>query len=224
MPTPVFALLVLAGAALYFMNPEERARLLRLVGDGVRKAMRAAASTDSTQEPFEAFLRARTRWAVVTPIVAAVHLVVFVLIVMGPSPIGLSETLIAWGGNVATRTAAGEWWRLVSATFVHGGVLHLVVVLWGLVPPGLILERAVGRSAFAAIYLASAVVSSVVSLWTVSPMSVTVGASGAVLGVYGLLKLTVGIRLTAEQEHRGAGLSIHNIRANPEEDVRSFGT
>lgn len=192
MPTPVFALLVLAGAALYFMNPEERARLLRLVGDGVRKAMRAAASTDSTQEPFEAFLRARTRWAVVTPIVAAVHLVVFVLIVMGPSPIGLSETLIAWGGNVATRTAAGEWWRLVSATFVHGGVLHLVVVLWGLVPPGLILERAVGRSAFAAIYLASAVVSSVVSLWTVSPMSVTVGASGAVLGVYGLLIASLG--------------------------------
>ncbi len=44
------------------------------------------------------------------------------------------------------------------------------------------------------------------------------------LGVYGLLKLTVGIRLTAEQEHRGADLSIHNIRANPEEDVRSFGT
>ena len=44
------------------------------------------------------------------------------------------------------------------------------------------------------------------------------------LGVYGLLKLTVGIRLTAEEEHRGADLSIHNIRANPEEDVRSFGS
>lgn len=44
------------------------------------------------------------------------------------------------------------------------------------------------------------------------------------LGVYGLLKLTVGIRLTPEQEHRGADLSIHKIRANPEEDVRSFGS
>ncbi len=44
------------------------------------------------------------------------------------------------------------------------------------------------------------------------------------IGVYGLLKLTVGIRLTPEEEHRGADLSIHNIRANPEEDVRSFGS
>jgi Amt family ammonium transporter len=44
------------------------------------------------------------------------------------------------------------------------------------------------------------------------------------IGVYGVLKLTVGIRLTAEEEHRGADLSIHKIRANPEEDVRSFGS
>jgi Amt family ammonium transporter len=40
------------------------------------------------------------------------------------------------------------------------------------------------------------------------------------LAVYGLLKATVGIRLSPEEEHRGADLSIHNIRANPEEDVR----
>ena len=44
------------------------------------------------------------------------------------------------------------------------------------------------------------------------------------IGVYGVLKLTVGIRLTPEEEHRGADLSIHKIRANPEEDVRSFGS
>jgi Amt family ammonium transporter len=45
---------------------------------------------------------------------------------------------------------------------------------------------------------------------------------GLVVGivVYGLLRITVGIRLTPEQEHRGADLAIHSIRANPEEDVR----
>jgi Amt family ammonium transporter len=40
------------------------------------------------------------------------------------------------------------------------------------------------------------------------------------LAVYGLLKATVGIRLSPDEEQRGADLSIHNIRANPEEDVR----
>jgi Amt family ammonium transporter len=44
------------------------------------------------------------------------------------------------------------------------------------------------------------------------------------LGVYGVLKAMVGIRLTADEELRGADLTIHKIRANPEEDVRSFGT
>jgi ammonium transporter, Amt family len=44
------------------------------------------------------------------------------------------------------------------------------------------------------------------------------------LGVYGVLKLTVGLRLTPDEERRGADLSIHKIRANPEEDVRTFST
>ena len=44
------------------------------------------------------------------------------------------------------------------------------------------------------------------------------------LGVYAVLKATVGIRLTADEELRGADLTIHKIRANPEGDVRSFGT
>jgi Amt family ammonium transporter len=44
------------------------------------------------------------------------------------------------------------------------------------------------------------------------------------VAVYGLLKVTVGIRLTPEEEHRGADLSIHKIRANPEEDLRTFAT
>jgi membrane associated rhomboid family serine protease len=192
MPTPVFALLVLAGAALYFMNAEERTRLTRSVVTGVGQAVRAAGSSYSSHEPFEEFLRVRTRWVVVTPIIAAGYVVVFTLMVLDPPAIGLPETLIAWGGNIATRTAAGEWWRLVAATFVHGGVLHLAVAIGGLVPLGLILERAVGHVAFAAIYLAAAVVSSVVALWTVSPMSVTVGASGAVLGIYGLLLASLG--------------------------------
>lgn len=187
MPIPVFALLVLAGAALYFMNAEERTRLARTVAAGLNQGMRAATSTFSSREPFEEFLRARTRWVVVTPMVAAIHLGVFTLMVMDAPAIGLTETLTAWGGNVATRTADGEWWRLLSATFVHGGALHLAATICGLVPLGLILERAVGRIAFAAIYLASAILASVVTLWTASPMSVNVGASGAVLGVYGLL-------------------------------------
>jgi Amt family ammonium transporter len=40
--------------------------------------------------------------------------------------------------------------------------------------------------------------------------------------IYGLLKATLGIRLTAEEEYRGADLSIHHIGAYPEEEVPAF--
>jgi Amt family ammonium transporter len=52
--------------------------------------------------------------------------------------------------------------------------------------------------------------------------SVFGSAFGLAIGlvVYGLLKATIGIRLAPEEERQGADLSIHKIRANPEEDVR----
>lgn len=192
MPIPLFALLVLGGAALYFMNPDERARLGGTIAEKLRLAVRAATATDSAREPFEAFLRQRTSRVIVTPLIAAVHVLVFALMVWDASPLDQPETLIAWGASVGTRTAAGEWWRLASATFVHGGVLHLSATLCGLVPLGLVLERAVGRAALAAIYLAAGLIASVASLWTASPMTVIAGASGAVLGIYGLLLASLG--------------------------------
>ena len=62
-------------------------------------------------------------------------------------------------------------------------------------------------------------------LWIgVGVAALTGAAFGLLTGfvVYGLLELVVGIRLSPEAEHRGADLSIHHIRANPEEDVRGF--
>jgi Amt family ammonium transporter len=53
--------------------------------------------------------------------------------------------------------------------------------------------------------------------------SIAGSAFGFLVGfaVYGVLKTTVGIRLTADQEHRGADLTIHNIRANPEAELQA---
>ncbi|MEQ8376132.1 MAG: ammonium transporter, partial [Roseibium aggregatum] len=60
----------------------------------------------------------------------------------------------------------------------------------------------------------------------VSPVSQVIGtvlgavyALGAGLAVYGILKTTMGLRLSQEDEHRGADLSIHKISANPEHDL-----
>ena len=47
-------------------------------------------------------------------------------------------------------------------------------------------------------------------------------ALGAGLLVYGIIKRVTGLRLTEEQEMRGADLSIHKIGANPESDIRGL--
>ena len=97
------------------------------------------------------------------------------------------QTLIGWGVNYAPRTTNDEWWRLAGSMFVHGNIFHFATTMAALVSLGVILERAVGRIAFAAVYLAAGLLASVVSLWTTSPTSVSFGASGAVFGLYGLL-------------------------------------
>ena len=187
MATPLFALLVLSGAALYFMTAAERKRLagtvLRAIHDAVRAMMHPPASAD----PFNTVLRTRTRWAIVTPLLVAAHVAVFTMMLFGAGAFGDIQTSIDWGANYAPRTTNNEWWRLIAATFVHAGVLHLAATIAGLLPLGLVLERAVGRVAFATTYVGAAVLASIVSLWTTSAISVSFGGSGGVFGLYGLL-------------------------------------
>src|SRR5688572_10283726 len=73
----------------------------------------------------------------VTPILIAANITIFVLIQFTPHSLSDPNTLIGWGGNFGPRTANGEWWRLVTALFVHAGWLHLLANLVGLLQLGL---------------------------------------------------------------------------------------
>jgi len=80
--------------------------------------------------------------------------------------------------------AEGEWYRLVSGGFLHGSLLHLgfnMYVLWIL---GKQLEPALGQVAFAAVYFASMLAGSL-GVMVLEPDALTVGASGAVFGLFG---------------------------------------
>ena len=180
----VFVVVVL-GFALRAMSPEERVQFGRTVLSGLVFIKDAIAKPPSGGEGFYAALKARTRWTLVTPAIVATYLVVFVLLA-GSGDLGDPRTIISWGGSIGPRTTNGEWWRLGAATFVHVGVIHLVAELAGLVQVGLVVERLVGRLAFAVVYAASGVLAGVWSL-TLHPVSVQAGAAGAIFGVYGLL-------------------------------------
>ncbi len=122
----------------------------------------------------------------VTPILMHLNLVLFLLIViagLGFLSFG-SDDLLTWGANYRPLTVRGQWWRLLTSTFLHGGAMHLFMNLYGLMFVGLFLEPVLGRAKLLLIYLLTGVVASLASLlWYTA--TVSVGASGAIFGLYG---------------------------------------
>ena len=185
LPMVVFLSVVL-GLALRGMTPEDRVRFGRAMLAGLRFMRDAVTKPPSGGEPFHEALTAQTRWALVSPMLAGTSVSVFVFMLLGSGELADPQTLIDWGGSIGPRTTNGEWWRLATAMFVHLSVLHLFAYAAGLVQIGLLVERLVGPFAFAAVYAASGLLA---GLWMLSahPVSVSVGAAGAVFGIYGLL-------------------------------------
>ncbi len=95
--------------------------------------------------------------------------------------------LLDWGANWGPLTATGGgWWRLLAAAFLHFTIFHLLCNLFALWQAGLLAERLFGNWFFLALYLGTALVSSLASLHR-HPTIISAGASGAVFGVYGAL-------------------------------------
>lgn len=188
-------LIVIVGAAAYkITSPEDRARYLVIARAAVQDVVRAARKRRPEYDAFQDALGARTQYALVTMALVGVNVAVVGFMLFGATSMSDPGTLVHWGASLGTRTTNGEWWRLVTASFVHLGLLHLLIdgaILWQL---GAVLERLVGRLAFTAVYLSAGVFASLVNLSS-HPIAVTVGAPGAIFGLYGLLIASLGWQL-----------------------------
>lgn len=79
-----------------------------------------------------------------------------------------------------------QWWRLITAMFLHGGMLHIICNMYTLYIIGPQVERFYGKIKFSIIYFGSGIASSLLSL-IFRPNSISVGASGAIFGLFGAL-------------------------------------
>lgn len=79
-----------------------------------------------------------------------------------------------------------EWWRLLSAMFLHGGMTHLLMNMFSLYIVGRPAQIYFEKRAFLAIYFFAGLIGAVASL-AVHPQSVGIGASGAIFGIFGAL-------------------------------------
>jgi len=89
------------------------------------------------------------------------------------------------GALQGLAVADGELWRLITSGFLHGGLLHLAFNMYLLYVLGQMLEPALGRVQFGALYLTSLLCGSFGALALTNPAVLTVGASGAVFGLMG---------------------------------------
>lgn len=186
--------------ALNVLSSDDQLRLV----EALRQRLASAPGDASAPPPrsalheahrFEADLKARTPVPWACHAFAAINIAVWgITLSLGADPLNPSAgQLLAWGGNAASEVQRGALWRLLTATFLHSGALHLALNMVGLWAIGTTVERLFGHRLFVLVYLASALVGSGLSLHMSAQKAVSVGASGAVFGLAGAL-LTVVLR------------------------------
>lgn len=109
----------------------------------------------------------------------------------GPYPDALSE----WGGkNSVLILEDAQWWRLLTPILLHAGVIHLLCNVAVQIEAGAFFEQEWGSFRWLVVYLASAVGSSILSV-IVMPNAVSVGSSGALMGLFGAKLAEVTLRV-----------------------------
>jgi membrane associated rhomboid family serine protease len=128
---------------------------------------------------------ARSHVAVVTRTLIAINVGVYLAeLVSGAGINGDSGWIFEKGVLFGPWVAQGDWWRLMTAAFLHYGPIHLglnMLALWWL---GSAVELALGRWRYLAVYLVSGLAGSAGAL-LLDPTAATVGASGAIFGILG---------------------------------------
>ncbi len=123
-----------------------------------------------------------------TKILIGINLAVFIAVQVHESLLTDIVLLGAWPPSPFTPTqgvAGGEWYRMVTSMFTHQEIWHIafnMLSLWWLGGP---LEAALGRARYLALYLVSGLAGSALAYLLASPSTATLGASGAIFGLFG---------------------------------------
>ena len=127
-------------------------------------------------------------WPPVTSGLIAINVIVFLAMVFGgvsvmdPNP----QELFRWGANFGPVSLILQPWRLLTANYIHIGILHIALNMWGLWSLGNLAERIFGGWTYFVIYTLCGLTGSLASAWR-NPPILSAGASGAIFGIAGAL-------------------------------------
>jgi membrane associated rhomboid family serine protease len=133
----------------------------------------------------------------VTKILVAVNIAVFIAQQIGGAPFDdrlvLASKFYNNGLGESIGVAYGQWYRLLTAMFLHVGIWHIAINMISLYIIGIQLERMIGRSRFVATYFVTGLAGSAASYLFLPRLGASEGASGAIFGLVGAL-LVLGWR------------------------------
>ena len=122
----------------------------------------------------------------ITSIIIIINIIMYIITVAMGGP--TVSNLVELGGLVPVLVKNGEIYRLVASGFLHGSLMHFVFnVFFGLLVLSSALERIIGSKKFLLIYLGSLVLSALAITYITDPLTITIGASGAIYGAMGSL-------------------------------------
>lgn len=140
----------------------------------------------------ESFCKYLRLYPVVSTIVA-IHIVLYLCTIL---PIFPNMWFIETLSGVNLYIAEGEFWRLITPTFMHSGFSHMLFNSVSLVIFGPALERMIGSARFLFVYLLSGFIANVATFW-LEPLTYThVGSSGAIFGLFGYYLSIIMFRKT----------------------------
>ena len=145
--------------------------------------------------------RQRSATPVVTYALIAINIAAFVVELTSRN---LQRQLTLWPWGVAD----GQLYRLVTSAFLHNGAAHLLLNMWALYVVGPPLEMWLGRMRFGALYALSGLGGSVLVYLLSEPSTPTLGASGAIFGLFGAT-FVVARRLTLDVRWVAAVIAIN---------------
>ncbi|MDQ2968407.1 MAG: rhomboid family intramembrane serine protease [Actinomycetota bacterium] len=149
--------------------------------------------------------------AKVTKALVAINVAVYVAeLATGGGVNGTGSTIYLRGVLFGPLLEQGEWWRLLSAAFLHYGPVHLIMNMVGLYWFGSLLEARIGAGRYLLLYLVSGLAGSAGALlWSNGFLTPTVGASGAIFGILG-----AGLVLEQQRDYVFGGSALGVILIN----------
>ena len=151
-------------------------------------------SEDINKESFEKSKRVEKIFSMKEPVLTYTFMFVCVFMFMFLVLFGKNNfmelsasSLVEFGGNVGHLTKNGEYFRLFTCIFLHGGLIHLLCNMYSLYVIGPQVESFYGKLKYLVIFLFSGIAGSILSLAFNPDNIVSVGASGALFGILGAI-------------------------------------